>query len=439
MFDNKFQIERVCVVNSMYSLLQYFLLSTEEEINRTYYFWGEAISDSVKKYFEGQSVDILQEMESIQKKVKMKSPELEEYFYCDYFPSKWPFLMKDGIFYFGHDHLPCSPYVLREHPFELLEDGMLNYHKYPFSACDDYVSLFKDREDKFGPLNILQVDYAGQEEQCRIIHLTGISKTDYIVPEKVRFCSLEEMWTKANKKKISLINTIYAFKKELLGYLDNKRVLITQPLSEDKFLSEKEKMHLYSRIMDYIGRDNLVIKKHPRDISNYDCCNVESVTTNIPLQLLSLNGIRFSEAITISSTAVFDFNYPILVTYLGTQISPKLFKKCPNASNEKVQLSNPNIRLNQKSYDKLGIEMHREHIESLTIRNEELSSNIDMLSNRIKNLMSENQAQEQVIVSYKESLRIVEAKAYKNRKIYQALVWVLGIMILTLVVGCYVI
>lgn len=430
----------------MYSLLQYFLLSTEDEIKHTYYFWGEAISDSVKDFFEGQSVDIFRLMDSTLKEKPLQSPYMEEYFYCDLFPKKWPFLLRNDIAFFGHDHLPYSPYVIREHSFELLEDGMLNYHKYPFSAYDDYVSLFKGREGKFGPLSLLQIEYAGQEEQCRVIHLTGISKTDYIAPEKVRYCSLEKMWDEADESKIALINTIYAFKQEHFKYLGKKRILLTQPLSEDGLLSEQEKMHLYSRITDYIGRENLVIKRHPRDISNYACCNVESVAINIPLQLLSLNGIKFSEAITISSTAVFDFNYPILVTYLGSEISPQLFKKYPNASKDHVQFSNPNIRLNHQSYDKLGTELHREYIESLTIKIEEFSSIIATLSNNIQALTLENQAlkqniasQEEVIVLCNDSFHRAEKKASKNKKIFQVLIWVLIVWMLTFIIGCYLI
>ena len=214
----------------MYSLLQYFLLSTEEEIKHTYYFWGEAISDPVSRYFERQSVDIFRLMDTAWKEKKISSPYMEEYFYHEFFPTK----------------------------------------------------------------NILQVDYAGQEEQCRVIHLTGISKTDYITPGKVSYSSLEKMWNTADEGKKDLINTIYAFQKDQFNYLDKKRILLTQPLSEDSLMSEKEKMRLFSRITDYIGRDNLVIKKHPRDVSNYECCNVESININIPLQLLSLNGITAS-------------------------------------------------------------------------------------------------------------------------------------------------
>jgi hypothetical protein len=376
-------------------------------------------------------------MDSAWKEKQLQSPYMEEYFYCELFPKKWPFLMRNDVVYFGHDHLPCSPYVFREHSFELLEDGMLNYHKYPFCAHDEYVSLFKGREGKYGPLGILQIDYAGQEEQCRVIHLTGISKTDYPAPKKVRYCSLETMWKEANKSKIFLINTIYGFQNTRFAYLDKKRVLLTQPLSEDGFLSEKEKMHLYFRITDYIGRENLVIKKHPRDISNYDCCNVESITANIPLQLLSLNGIRFTEAITISSTAVFDFNYPILVTYLGTQISPVLLKKCPNATKDKIQFSNYNIKLNQKTFDELEKEQFCEYIEDQALRIEEMSSRICSLSEKINNLISENIALKHRMTSQEEAYCIVKAKAHKHKKIYQVLVWVLCILVLAFLVAIW--
>ena len=419
----------------MYSLLQYFLLSTADEISRTYYFWGEAISDAVRNYFEGTSVDIFRLMDSAWKEKQLHSPYMEEYFYCELFPKKWPFLLRDDITYFGHDHLPCSPYVFREHSFELLEDGMLNYHKYPFSAHDNYVSLFKGREGKFGPLGTLQIDYAGQEEQCRVIHLTGITKTDYIVPQKVRYCSLEKMWKEADESKVFLINTIYGFQKTKFGYLDKKRVLLTQPLSEDGFLSEEEKKHLYSRITDYVGRENLVIKKHPRDITNYDCCNVESVTTNIPLQLLSLNGIRFTEAITISSTAVFDFNYPILVTYLGTQISPVLLKKCPNATKNKIRFSNPNIKLNKETFNELEKEQFCEYLEDQVLRVEEMSSEICYLSEKINNLISENLALKQKMTLQEEAYGIVQAKAHKYKKIYQVFIWVFCILMLTFLIA----
>lgn len=46
----------------------------------------------------------------------------------------------------------------------------------------------------------------------------------------------------------------------------------------------------------------------------------------IPMQLIMLNGIRFEEAYTIFSSAVFGFPYKIRVGMIGTQISKNYLK-----------------------------------------------------------------------------------------------------------------
>ena len=83
-------------------------------------------------------------------------------------------------------------------------------------------------------------------------------------------------------------------------------IIFTQPLSEDGYISEKEKMQIYSTLVDYYSRNNLVVvKRHPRDNSDYSMLNCILDAGKYPCELLNILGIHFKYAIGVSTSAVF--------------------------------------------------------------------------------------------------------------------------------------
>lgn len=309
-------VKNVCVIDSIHAFFQYLLLVPEFESNNTFYFWGEGIPAEIKKKFDGHYVNMEKKKEYSWFKIL----------------TDFPFLLKNSIKYWGHDHLPWSKYIIRNHDFELLEDGNLNYSPYPWR----YKTTLKRRIFALweGPLSCLDIPYAGFEKNCKRINLTGLLDSGEVyTSSKLSVKTFQTLWDQSEDSKKAYINQVFGMDEEVCQQLKNKKkILLTQPFSEDGFLTEEEKISIYSKIIEVIGSDDVVIKSHPREKTCYQNYfpKVNVFDRAIPMQLIMLNGIRFEEAYTIFSSAVFGFPYKIRVGMIGTQISKKLLEKFPS-------------------------------------------------------------------------------------------------------------
>lgn len=331
-FDMKYSwVKNVCVIDSMHAFLQYLLLVPESESNNTFYFWGEGISPAVKSAYEGHYM-------TFDKKRKYGWFEIL---------SEYPFLLKNNIHYWGQDHLPISKYIIRRHDFELLEDGTLNYTQYPWRYRKTLKrTIFALWE---GPLCCLDIPYSGYEKNCSKINLTGLVDTGEVYSSnKLSVKSFQSLWDESDDVKKAYINRVFGVDEEFCSQLrQRKKILLTQPFSEDGFLTEDEKISIYSKVIEVIGGDDVVIKRHPREKTDYKKFfpNVSVFDLAIPMQLIMLNGIRFEEAYTIFSSAVFGFSYKIRIGFIGSQISHKLLKKFPNHTRDSYQGNGGNAEM----------------------------------------------------------------------------------------------
>ncbi len=83
-------------------------------------------------------------------------------------------------------------------------------------------------------------------------------------------------------------------------------IIYTQPLSEDGFITEQEKLNYYHRIVEFYSKYGTpVIKLHPRDTSDYHFEDKYTVLPSyFPSELLGLLGIHFKYAVGICTSAV---------------------------------------------------------------------------------------------------------------------------------------
>jgi|TARA_Y100000294_G_C8547799_1_gene333951 hypothetical protein len=109
-------------------------------------------------------------------------------------------------------------------------------------------------------------------------------------------------------------------------------LLITQPLSEDSFVSEEEKIELYKKILDeYTDGEKIYIKVHPREKTDYE--NVFNVDYQIiprdfPIELFDLlPNVYFEKSITIWSGAVNNLNCVGEKVFLGMDYDKRLVHK----------------------------------------------------------------------------------------------------------------
>ena len=327
-------IKRVCILDSSYALLQYLLLCSEKDIRTTYFFWGNGVSQEVKKYFDGMNTSF---------PIIKDNPIIKMLLYHVIAPILWPFILDDNIEYWGQDHLHYGSAILRQHKFHLLEDGVLNYNTRP--AYKKYVKL---RKYLYGELGLSTWTYAGEEKTCAWIHLTGLKDSPILKNHKVVVNKFEDLWQLSSENKKGMICDIYGLNPNILRSLYGvKKILLTEPLSEDHDLTEQEKIDLYRDILNSIGSKEILIKPHPRETTNYNEAfpEYEVLRLRIPMELLSLVNIRFEEAYSLFSTALYNFPYHIKVCYIGCEVHPKLKARYPHSTASNFEVMHHDLEI----------------------------------------------------------------------------------------------
>lgn len=85
----------------------------------------------------------------------------------------------------------------------------------------------------------------------------------------------------------------------------NVIVILTQPLSEDGYISEAEKIKRYEEIIEmFYKKFDIIIKRHPREKTIYNFEGVLEFDGSFPSELFTLLEIRFSKAIGICTSAI---------------------------------------------------------------------------------------------------------------------------------------
>lgn len=181
----------------------------------------------------------------------------------------------------------------------------------------------------------------GRSNLCKKMYLTGLIPIPKEIKDKSEIIDLKKLWTQKSLKEKKEILNIFNIDENVLKKLRGKKyILFTQPLSEDGFISEKEKIELYKRIIFNYSEKYLIIKEHPREKTNYlkYFPNIEILQEVFPAELLNLLEIKFEKTITIFSTAALNFSKDIKIDFYGTGIHPNLLKYCGNS--EKIMKVN---------------------------------------------------------------------------------------------------
>lgn len=83
-------------------------------------------------------------------------------------------------------------------------------------------------------------------------------------------------------------------------------ILYTQPISEDGYVKEEDKIGIYRDIIKYYSKyGKIFVKVHPRDTTQYDFPEeIMILKGNYPSELLNILGIKFKFAIGLCTSAV---------------------------------------------------------------------------------------------------------------------------------------
>ncbi|MBP3275668.1 glycosyltransferase family 52 [Kandleria sp.] len=94
--------------------------------------------------------------------------------------------------------------------------------------------------------------------------------------------------------------------KKLMECNDSRKCIVyTQPISEDGYVSEKEKVRLYSEICNFYSRyGNVFLKVHPRDVTDYSIENVIVIRDRFPSEIFKILEIHFFIAVGLCTSAI---------------------------------------------------------------------------------------------------------------------------------------
>ena len=87
-----------------------------------------------------------------------------------------------------------------------------------------------------------------------------------------------------------------------------KTIVFTQPLSEDGYISEEEKINIFKTICEWFSDSEVILKVHPRDTTCYESINANVITESYPSELLNILGVTFENAVGICTSAVNNIN-----------------------------------------------------------------------------------------------------------------------------------
>lgn len=179
----------------------------------------------------------------------------------------------------NEDNNPFIDIFMNKHPFYALSDGLSDYDLFPKYYQDDRILNCYSTADIIKDLN----------------------------HDKLIKFDIQALWnglSEEHKNKIADIFNMSA--KDLSTAASRSVVLITQPLSEDNMMSETDKVELYSRIIGNYGAQNVVMKPHPREKTNWAEIfpNMPIIPRQIPVELLT-KLVRLNKVAGFFSTAAF--------------------------------------------------------------------------------------------------------------------------------------
>ncbi len=299
----------VCIVNNLYCLLLYMLIKKVDAFKNTLYFFDDDIPQSIIEQFSG-SIHFITPQSNIAKFFFILKLRFYKYRYGD---------LRYAEIY-GQDNLLITSPLIGGRKMAILEDGMMNYTYKPVK-----IPYSRVRRILGGPL--WGQNPLGYSDSVSKIFLTGLSTIPDGIKNKVEIVNLKDLWDGCSVEIRKQILTVFGVNKSILDrFRPVKCILLTQPLSEDGVISEKEKIELYKQL---INNEIVAIKPHPREKTNYKSFfpNIEILPSSLPFELLSLNDITFEKVKTLFSTAALSVPGNPEIHFMGTDVCPALVAK----------------------------------------------------------------------------------------------------------------
>lgn len=322
-------MKKIFLVESIRELLIFLLISNQKE-QRKFIFFDNFKSEIIENLNE--NIEIYPSLKLSNNKIKNIFLKLKYLKNIRNNPKILNLKNKKKVEFYGYD-FSLMGIIFSEKKMNLIEDGFGFYKE---------VNLFNEKKLSYLKINrnLRRImNYFLYKSKKYIYGLdTTIEKVfissefkDMPLPNEIRkkieVLNLEELWNKKSKEEKEYILKIFGFVKPDIKNMEI--LLLTQPLSEDGVLSEKEKIELYRKIAQNYSGEKIYIKPHPREKSDYKNIFNECIVIDrdFPIELFFLLGINIKRVVTIFSTSIFNKKNIANIDVYGTEVHQKIFRR----------------------------------------------------------------------------------------------------------------
>ena len=332
---------RIVITGSVYNLLFNLLLIPEEELENVLYITCDTIPQTVRKNIN--KMIFVPDMHHIGWIRKIRY--LLEYRFLGRLLC--PALYKAKVY--AQDHLPYSGYFVGNRRYSFTEDGpnifKVNENlKYVKDAWASYERQKCNASWKTKFINPIQSGIFANNDLCdEIVISKKTSKyiPNYVKGKKITVLDMQTAWANSSERKKQYILDIFNITSEDIETLKSRHIVVfTQPFYEDKDVpSLHDHIEVYKKVISGYNLNDVIIKCHPRETTNYQRYFPEVRVFNkpVPFQLLDLLGLKFSEAATVCSTAVLSIPYPIKINWVGAKVHPSILAEYGDYTPEELK------------------------------------------------------------------------------------------------------
>lgn len=126
---------------------------------------------------------------------------------------------------------------------------------------------------------------------------------------KISKLDLDEIFNEISKEDKQSIIDIFDTKLDLDIFFNDCIIILTQPLSEDGYITEEEKKSIFKGLVDkYRKNYKVILKKHPRENTKYNINDTIEIEGSFPSEIFRLLDIKFEKAIGVCTSAVNSIN-----------------------------------------------------------------------------------------------------------------------------------
>lgn len=325
----EYKANNVLIFGSNYVLLLYLLM--KKNWKDTIFITNNKISEKILKRLEKTSKLFVLKNNENEKKITKK-------IYNHYIEQKRLYKfkkkIKNEVDIYGQDHIFYLSIPFLKQFNNVIEDGLRNY-------IDEkkLENLEKGKMLKIFFLNTLILRFNikflkykcyGFDKITKKIYLTNPEEIkSQILREKSLKLDIHELWrNKTIQEKNEILKLFNAEKYKNIN-LKNSVIILTQPLSEDKIVTEQEKIDIYRKIIEKIKNKKIYIKPHPREKTDYKkiISTLKIIEKDIPIELLALQNLKDAKIITLFSTGARIFKEKCEVEWLGTKVDDRILEK----------------------------------------------------------------------------------------------------------------